>query len=155
MLNNVLAPRRGFGQLSNFNDLVKSADAEWSRRIQGLSAVGVPTILLTEEGRVRARNYTGENDRWALVDPCPRPVSSRALSARNRRKKSISVTSGDRSGHRGFRRKVMVNARALDADLACTTTKTEAAISGAAGMDFCQVFQSFSSFVHTRSSVYR
>jgi hypothetical protein len=78
-LNDILAPRRWFCQSSNFNDLVKGGDTESSRRIQGLSAVGVLTILLAKDGRVRARKHTGENHRWALVDACPWPVRRQTL----------------------------------------------------------------------------
>jgi hypothetical protein len=43
-LNDVLAPRRGFGQLSNFNELVESGDAKSFRSIPQVSAGGIPTF---------------------------------------------------------------------------------------------------------------
>jgi hypothetical protein len=46
-----LAPRRGFGQLSNFNELAESGDAKSLRSIPGLSAGDVPTFFKCPRSR--------------------------------------------------------------------------------------------------------
>ncbi len=73
---------------------------------------------------------------------------------RNRGEKSVRITSRNRGSHRGLGRKMMMNARALDADLSGEVAKAEAGISGVADMGLRQVHQSFGGFFHGPSSLY-
>jgi hypothetical protein len=50
---------------------------------------------------------------------------------------------------------MVMHARALDADLGCKVTKTEAAISGIADMGLWQIHQSFGSRIHVSPPLYR
>jgi hypothetical protein len=83
-----------------------------------------------------------------------RPIGSNALAGRLVRtprhlcEESVRIAPRDGGSHCGFGGKMMMDARALDADLGRKVAKAEAAISRVAHMAFRQVHQSLGCLVH-------
>jgi hypothetical protein len=112
--------------------------------------------LLGDSGREYARlgaKYTTKAHPPVALECRPKcgPVNGDGVfgglvrAARDRRKKSVTVAPGHGRSQHGLGMKVMMHARARDADLGRKIAETETAISGVANMIFRQIHQAFGS----------
>jgi hypothetical protein len=66
--------------------------------------------------------------------------------------KPVSVSPGDRGGHRGLGREMMMDARAFDADLRREFAKAKTPIAPMLNMGFGQIHQPLGGFIQRRPS---
>jgi hypothetical protein len=112
--------------------LLGDFDWEYARLGAKHTAKAHPPIAI--ECRSKCGSVSGDGVFGGLVRP-----------ARDRHKESVSIAPGHGRSHHGLGRKVVMYARARDANLGRKGAETETSISGVPNMIFRQIHQAFSS----------